>query len=245
MEIARVPAGRGVDWLRQGWELFRASPGLWAAMAAVYIILYLVLSAIPGIGDLALSLIAPALGGGMIFGAAELRHGRPLDVSQLFQAFLDRSRTGPMLLLGVFNLAVVAAMTAIGAATALGVMHGGLAPGAAPQMPTLAPGMIIGILLMLTLAVLVAMALWFAVPLVMLGYATPKEAIRLSFAASSHNIWPLTVYGLCLAVLGLIALIPLGLGLLVFIPLGATSVYASVEEIFARERPTSGNHEPA
>lgn len=244
MEIVRVPAGRGLDWLKQGWALVVARPGLWVAMTVVYFVLYLILSAIPGVGTLALSLIAPALGGGMIFGASELRHGRALDVSHLFQAFRDRSRTGPMLVLGVINLGVALAMTLIGAGTAVGVMHGSLIGGGL-TWPTLSASFIVGILLMLTLAVLVAMALWFAVPLVMLGYAPPQEAIRLSFAASSRNMWPLTVYGLCLAVLGIVALIPLGLGLLLFVPLGATSVYASVDEIFAPQPSASSGYEPA
>jgi len=236
MEIVRVPAGRGLDWLKQG---------LWIAMTVVYSVLYLVLSAIPGVGNLALSLIAPALGGGMIFGARELRQGRTLDVSQLFQAFLDRRRTGPMLVLGVINLGVALAMTLIGGATVLGVMHGSLVAGGGPVLPTLSASMIVGILLMLTLAVLVAMAMWFAVPLVMLGYAPPQQAIRLSFAASSRNMWPLTVYGLCLAGLGILALIPLGLGLLLFVPLGATSAFASVEEIFAPQSASPSDYEPA
>lgn len=245
MEIVQAPASRGVEWLKQGWQLFEASPGPWLAMTVVYIVLYVFLQFLPGIASHAINLFAPALGGGMIFGASELRRGRPLKVSHLFQAFLDHSRTGPMLLLGLFNVAAGTIIGAIGEASVLGTIHGGITSLSTTDLPTIGTGMIVGILACLALAVLWAMALWFAVPLVMLDYATPTAAVRLSFDASSRNMWSLTVYGLCLAVLGVIAVIPLGLGLLVFIPLCTTSVYASVDEIFVRPATSSSRYEPA
>ena len=63
-----VEAGRGSGWWSDGWTLFRAAPGMWIAILAVYVLIVVGLSAIPWLGQIA-SRAARA-------GARRRRHGR-------------------------------------------------------------------------------------------------------------------------------------------------------------------------
>ena len=74
---------------------------------------------------------------------------------------------------------------------------------------------------------------WFAVPLVLFREIEPWEAMKASLAAVLANMLPLLVYGVVTALLGMLALIPLGLGLLLFVPVVLISWLLSFQEIFA------------
>ena len=74
---------------------------------------------------------------------------------------------------------------------------------------------------------------WFAVPLVLFREIEPWEAMKASLAAVLANMLPLLVYGVVTALLGMLALIPLGLGMLVFVPVLLISWLLSYQEIFA------------
>jgi len=226
-----IPAGCGLKWLRQGWRLFAASPGPWMVMTVVYGIVAFVLSAVPLVGSLALALAGPGLSGGFFWGARELQQGRPLEVSHLFQAFIDRERTGPMLSLGLVSLAGTVLMSLVTLGIA-GSAFVGLGGGAAAPGPGGLWAVAFAVMVWVAGSAVLAMALCFAVPLVMFGDARPWDAVRRSFSTTTHHLLPLTVYGLIIAVLGVIAVLPLGLGLLVVVPLGAASLYASLKDLF-------------
>ena len=48
-----VDAGRGIEWLKQGWQLFTKNPGMWIAIAVILLVIFIVLSFIPVVGGLA------------------------------------------------------------------------------------------------------------------------------------------------------------------------------------------------
>jgi uncharacterized membrane protein len=92
---------------------------------------------------------------------------------------------------------------------------------------------LLGVLVLLLLITPVLAMYWFAVPLVLFREIEPWEAMKASLAAVLANMLPLLVYGVVTALLGMLALIPLGLGMLVFVPVLLISWLLSYQEIFA------------
>ena len=94
--------------------------------------------------------------------------------------------------------------------------------------------MLIVALIALVVAVLVAMAYWFAPALVVLNGEQPMAALQKSFAASSRNIGAFLLYGLIYIGLAIVASIPMGSGWLVLGPMVVGSCYAGWRTIFGR-----------
>jgi uncharacterized membrane protein len=91
---------------------------------------------------------------------------------------------------------------------------------------------LIALLIVLTIGFLVGMALFYGVPLVMLGGQNAWPAAQDSVAASWINMLPLLVFGLIYLVLAVVAIIPFGLGLLILGPVTVGAVYASYQDVF-------------
>jgi uncharacterized membrane protein len=227
-----VEAGQGVEWIKQGWQLFVRNPGAWLAIAVILIVIFVVLSMIPLLGQLAANLLAPVFAAGMLLGAQSLERDGELRIEHLFAGF--RQNTGSLIVVGVLYMAgmLVIALVAMGvvggSALTGGMMGGGRGVG------TAAGGLMIGMLVMLALAVPLVMAIWFAPALVVFRNAAPIEALKQSFDACLKNLVPFLVYGVIALVASFVAALPVGLGFLVLIPVLAGSLYASYVDIFGR-----------
>jgi len=224
-EGRRVPAGNGVAWLSQGWELFRAAPGTWIGLSVVYILLMVVLGLIPLVNFL-LSLLAPIFVGGIMLGCKALDDGEELRIGHLFAGFSSHAGglalVGLLYLAGVFGIGLVMALL-IGGSIGLGALSGG-------NLPIF--GVIIGGLVAALLIIPLAMAVWYAPALVVLQQQTAFEAMKASFFIGIRNFLPFLVYGLVFLVLAVIATLPLGLGWLVLIPVLQASIYTSYKDMF-------------
>ena len=240
MAMMRVDAGRGWGWIVEGWRLFAQAPGIWIVILLIYLGISVVLSFIPFVGGLAYMLLSPVLAGGMLYGAAAQARGEPLEIAHLFRGFQDQERMGPLVLLGAISLAGYVLMALV----IFVFMGGGLMIGATIDSATgtvvppeamgglLAGAGLVALLVLLTISLLIAMALFYGVPLVMLGGQNAWPAAQDSIAACSINILPLLVFGLIYLVLGVVAVIPFGLGLLILGPVTVGAVYASYREVF-------------
>ena len=93
--------------------------------------------------------------------------------------------------------------------------------------------LIVGIVAVV-IALLVAMAYWFAPALVVLNGEPPIIALQKSFMASWQNFGAFLLYGVIYIGLAIIATIPLGLGWLVLGPMLVGSCYAGWRTIFGR-----------
>jgi uncharacterized membrane protein len=92
--------------------------------------------------------------------------------------------------------------------------------------------MALAVLIGLALFVPIAMAMWFAAPLVVLNQLGPVEAMKQSFNGCLRNVVPFLVYGVVMLVLAIVASVPVGLGWLVLLPIGAGSLYSSYRAIY-------------
>src|SRR3989304_5063499 len=104
MEARTVGVGRGLSWLACGWGNFTASPGMWIALCVLLIVISAVVSRIPMLGGLELSLFGPALGGGLLYAAREADRGRAIKAALPLRAFQE-GRLGPLVALGAVALA--------------------------------------------------------------------------------------------------------------------------------------------
>lgn len=234
MEIQRVNAGNGWDWFVRGWGLFAKDPALWIILILIYAVIAIVLNAIPLLGGLSFMLISPALAGGLYFAAQTADNGGKLEIGQLFQAFQDKERTRPMLTLGAISLGFgilmgLVVMLSFGSLLGAGaMMHEEYAETAGTGLLV---GGFLGLIIVSLVMLAATMALFYAVPLVMLSHEEPIAAVKLSFSACLSNVLPLLVFGLVYLVLGVLATIPFGLGWIVLFPVSLCAAYSSYKDI--------------
>lgn len=252
---AQYAWGRGWDWVNQGTEMFLAAPGTW--------ILLLILQLITGIGislwptpdgfggviaDVSLELVGVVLNvffdAGLLLGCESMRRGESLRVGTLFAGFRHARAPALLQLAFVQILAwIVLAVLAVGLVAVLLVGQQPLTDvgsdallGAA--LRSLGSAFAI-VLVLLTLGLLLVVALWMAAPLVLFRGLTPSQALVASFNANFRNVRALTIYGLGMAGLAIVAALPLFLGFLVWIPLTTTSRYAAFRDLFPAADPVT------
>lgn len=225
-----LDAARGWAWIAEGFELFKRKAGTWILITIVLGVIFIGLSVIPVVGTLANWALFPVFAGGIMLGCHALAQEGELEFGHLFAGF--RNRAGDLVVIGLVSIAawiivIIPVILAVGAGAFFATARGD--PGA---LAAIGPGILIAWLLALALAVPVYMALWFAPALVVLHGTPPIEALKQSFRGCLRNVVPFLVYGIVLTFLGVIAVIPLGLGLLVLMPVIMASVYVSFRDIY-------------
>lgn len=225
-----LDAGRGWAWITDGWQLFRAQPALWIGITVALVVLFGVLGMIPAVGQLAASIITPAIGAGLLLGLRAQDEGGELTFGHLFEGF-RLPQTGRLLMLGVASLAAVVIMFVAIFAIA-GVGYGFSMMGGKGDVAGMGVGMLLAMLVALAISIPVYMALWFAPSLITFQDYSVMDALKTSFSACLRNVVPFLVYGVMLTLLGIVALIPFGLGLLVLMPVFIASVYTAYRDIF-------------
>lgn len=231
----KVATGRGMEWFAQGWRLFTASPGIWVAMFVIFLVLSLVLAILP-LGSLVSSLCYPVVVAGVMLGCRSLSEGGPLEIAHLFAGF--RKNAGSLLLVGVLYLVgmmLIGFVAGVSAALMIPMMMGGnFKADDLSGVIAMAPFILLIVLVVLALMLPLIMALWFAPALVVFHDVQPMAAMRSSFQGCLRNFMPFLIYGVVGLLLGILALIPLGLGLLILGPVMWGSMYAGYRDIFVR-----------
>lgn len=234
MEAKTVDVSRSVAWFISGWGLFMKNPGAWIVLGIMTLAITVVLSLIPFLGVLALSLISPVLGAGLMYAAREADAGRALDVLYLFQGFRERDKLTPLLSLGGVALVgliigLVIAFLLAGGSMVTMMMSGG--DRHAMNAGALGGFMLAG-LVILVVEVIVAMAVVYAIPLVMFRGVPAGEALRSSLNANLRNLLPLLVFGVIYLFVAVLATLPLMLGWIVLLPVSIATVYLSYKDLY-------------
>ncbi len=225
-----LEAARGWAWIAEGFQLFKRKAGTWILITIVLGVIFIGLGLIPVVGPLASWALYPVFAGGIMLGCDSLAREGELEFGHLFAGF--RSRAGDLVVIGLLSvvawiIVVIPIILAMGTGAFFATMGGD------PEaLAAIGPGVVFAWLLVMGLAVPVYMALWFAPALVVLREMPPIEALKQSFRGSLRNVVPFFLYGVVAMVLGMIAVIPLGLGLLVLMPVIMASVYTAFRDIF-------------
>ena len=227
-----VDAGRGWEWIAEGFALFKKQPGMWILILIVLVACSILISLVPMVGSLANLLLMQVFMGGVMLGCRALDNGESFDVGCVFAGF--RQNTGDLVVLGLLALvgwiiAFIPAILIMGGGAFMSMMGGG---GSLPNIGALGLTFMLALLAALALALPVYMALWFAPSLVVFNNLKPVEAMKASFLACLKNIVPFLLYGVILLALCVLAAIPLGLGFLVLGPVVIASIYTGYRDIF-------------
>jgi len=228
-----VAAGQGWAWITGGFEMFKKQPGMWIALVVVLLVIVIVLNFLNilfFLGSIALMLLMPVFGGGLMLGCQAQQRGSPLEMGHLFAGF--KTQTGNLIVLGALALGgtiivLVPVILIVGVGAFFGAARGDAAGAAA-----MGGSFFIAWLLAMGLSVLLYMAFWFAPALVALRGTAPVDAIKQSFSGCLKNIVPFLIYGIIMMVLSIVATIPLGLGWLVLGPVAIASIYVAYRDIY-------------
>lgn len=228
-----LPADRGADWLGEAYGLFRRKPGVWIGILLIWLVLSMVIGAVPGLGIIG-PFLNPIFSAGILLGCASLARGEALRVEHLFAGFRS-GRVGQLLMMTVWTLllgvvAIVLVLLIVGLP-----MLDAIRQSTPPEELLYAIGpwqALIAGALTLALSLLFVMAVWFAPALILFRGLSALDALKLSVRGCLVNWLPLTVYGLLALAMLVVAMIPLLLGLLVAIPVLMASVYTAYRDIY-------------
>ncbi|MCP2040635.1 hypothetical protein L1281_001218 [Neisseria sp. HSC-16F19] len=227
------PASHVTLWLGNAWAIFKQQPLLWIGAGLFHIIISLVLPYIPLIGSLLQIFAALFLGAGFAYAAAQVEYHDRFDFGDIFAGF--QHNMGNLAILALLSLLfIVVEIIVLGLVLLIVVGGLGIAMGGSSALTEgFGIGVGLGVILLFTLALIPYIALFYLAPaLVLLQNETPLRAIALSWQAFIRNFGGAVLCALLMAVLMLVALIPLGLGLLVAIPLTLILPYVIYRDLF-------------
>ncbi|HUX82650.1 MAG TPA: BPSS1780 family membrane protein [Halothiobacillus sp.] len=263
--MQRLGVSQGASWIAGGWRLMRERMTLVIGVVFLTYVLLFVASMLPFVGNVIVALASPFLIGGVYVILNRIREiqarsaleplarEQPISWDLLFSVFQNpsprKSLVGYALVSVGFQLLMLLIFAAFITMTLSGIDHSVLTDPTATdkqRLELLLPLLIspsAGLLwvIVLVVAVLYSMAVFFVVPLVVLRGARLLPAMRASFSAVSANWLPFLVYGLIWFVLLLTIPFTLGLSLIILGPLMITSVYAAFEAIWPDA--SSGDHD--
>lgn len=231
----KLPAGDGIEWLKQAWSLFKKDFVIWLVLIVAWLITILVLNFIPYIGQLALSLVSPAIIAGFFYMAHQAHQGHKVEFNDVFYGF--KNKLEPLLILGAIQLVFY---IALGLITVLGVTLGGMAmiasaaaDSAASMFVTMAFATA-GTLVLILISIPFSMAMLYAPILVLLHDMTVTQALSRSLKACLSNWLPWLLFCIVTTVLFMLSALTLFIGAIVIAVLCIISVYISYRSVFLK-----------
>lgn len=237
LNVARLAGHAGIEWLKEGWRLFRAWPIPWMGMTAAAFLAIFGLSLLPGLGGMLVEFLSPLLVAGYMFAARAADRGEP--VTFLFLGEGARAHAQPLLIVGAIylgaGLLISQIMQWLGGASLQEMLRVAQNPAALSpeQARALLDGSVYPLLLGMLLYTPLLMATWFAPALIAFAGFSSGNALWWSLWTCFANWRPVLLYSLVMGAIAVFAmLIPFGLGLLVFLPWAMTSTYNAYTRLF-------------
>ena len=246
-EPQKVAVGRALSWLTEGWALMMKEPLVFAAMSVISLVAIFIISLVPLLGSLAVTLLWPAMVAGFFLAFKHAKQQQAVTANDLFEPFKAPASligVGGMYLLASIVLFLVLGLVAflsLGSITA--IMNGQI------DMGRMFVGLIIITLIATPASLALAMAFIFAPVLVHEHQVPVIEAIKRSFIGCLRNILPFIVFFIILMValfvVGIFVAIPL-LGWLIgiavailYLPLFCGALFCAYRDIFVNHHTAS------
>jgi uncharacterized membrane protein len=211
---------------------------------------------VPLIGPLVFALLTPVFMAGLMLGCRDVAGGGRVELAHLLLGFKHHA-TGLVTVGGVYlagQVVVAGVMLYVGGDDLSSVARGAL-QGGTEALPASTDKVAFALLVGAALFAPLAMAVWFAPPLVALDGMPAVAAMKASIRACLTNLLPLLVYGAgltgllvaaLLAVRVALSVLPAGVeflrgltavaGFMLWVTLTLISVYPSYRDIFSREQ---------
>lgn len=258
MQARQVPVQRGWAWLQEGLLLWRRNPALLTFASFGYLLILVVVSSVPLIGQPVASLLMPVFSLGVLNTCRAIDEGRKGGPEMLFSGFKTNVQAlvtiGGIYLVG--SVLVLLFTSLLDGGTLMRLMTG--AQELDPETGAV-PGLSFTLLVATALSAPVVMAYWFAPILAGWWNVPATKAMFFSFYACLQNWRPFLTYGLAIAIFG--ALLPglligtVGIAIpflstllvlllpLILVPVLFASFYANARDVFGTravdERPAS------
>ncbi|MCL4758107.1 MAG: hypothetical protein KJZ96_07140 [Rhodocyclaceae bacterium] len=248
MQARQLPPQRGWAWLAEGVRLWRRNPPLLTFASFSYLLMLLVASSIPLVGQPLAFLLMPMLSLGVLNTCRAIDEGRKSGPDILFSGF--RSNLGALMTIG--GLYLIGNLLALWLSSAL---DGGLLMRLMTSAEPLGRDEITLADLSYSLAIATAlstpivMAYWFAPALAGWFQVPASKALFFSFVACVRNWRPFVAYVLALTLFGallpglligaigaispLLSTLALLMMPLVVIPVMFASFYVNLQDVFA------------
>ncbi len=251
MEVRVVTAGRGWQWIVDGFTLFRKTPAMWITLTTLLVLIWVVSLVLPLLGTLLFNLLSPLFLAGLMTGCRAVENGEALEIRHLFAGFKQQS--APLVTIGgVYLVGTIVVMGIVLLAAGGSMLPTVLSKGAGVDVETLRAAirsLAIALLVGSAFYIPLIMLIWFAPLLVMFEGMAPVAAMKLSFSACFRNTVPFLVYGVAVLGMWIVLSLPAAAGfiggllvlalLLTSIPVLICSIYASYKDVFAPSRSAS------
>ena len=197
MQAQQYPTQRGWAWLKEGFELWKKNPASLIFASFTYLLILLIITAVPLIGQPIASLIMPILSLSVLNTCRAVDEGRKAGPELMLSGFKSQM-VGTLVTIGGFYLlgtiAALALTSLFDGGTLIGIMSGTIALDPDAGLPNLTVPMLIA----MTLSLPVLMAYWFA-PILAGWWRQPAaKALFFSFYACAKNWRPFLAYGFAL-----------------------------------------------
>jgi hypothetical protein len=231
----KFPAGEGIEWLKQAWELFKKDFIIWLVLMVVWLIAIFIISFIPFIGSLAVSLATPAVIAGFFYAAHQAHQGKKVQFEDVFYGF--KNKLEPLLILGAIQLGFYIALALVaffGAALGgVALFASAAADSSASMLVTMALAAV-GTLFLILISIPFSMAMLYAPLLVLFHDMTATQALSRSFKACLSNWLPWLLFSIVVMVLFMLSALTLFVGAIVIAVLCVISVYLSYRAVFLK-----------
>ena len=201
VRYARLPALRGVAWLRDAYRMVSRARLPWLLLLFLYYLVLGLVDFVPLIGQIAAPILKPVFAVGFLAAAWSQERGGTPEPKQLFQGF--RSNLWALIPLGIV---LVVGITLAVLGTALvddGKLLDVLSGKSKFDDALFGDGRVqYAMLFAAALALPVMLALWFAPALVVFQDCSAPAALRASLLAALANWQPIAVYGLLVFLFG-------------------------------------------
>lgn len=225
----KVTVGKGPRWIVEAFYIVRQQPLTWALLALAYLVINLLIGMVPLFGKLISFCLAPVFSAGFILAAIKSEEGSELELTDLFAGFKAGLR--PLINVSILYMIVLVVLGVV--LSLLMDMMGVSVAKSDPGVPPVISGSFALVAFIGGASlVLLSMASWLAPALVILNQAGPWQAICASLKAAISNWGAVLLSGLMLAVLALIAIVPIGLGLLLWFPVLYVTAYTGWKDLF-------------
>ena len=197
MNIKTLPANYAIEIWQESWNLIAGKRLMFFFAAAVMVILLAVASFVPIIGGALQGFLGPFLGSGFILLVHNYKTKNKFEFDTLFEALSNREVFNKILPLAVFLMLWNGMFSIV------------------QVIITSGKGDIMGTLIVIMGSLIISVFTYFGTPLMLFKDHGVFRAMSLSAEALTYNVVVFLVYSIILLMVGVIGLIPLGLGLLI------------------------------
>lgn len=198
MKLQIVPAGQGVQWVKQGMRTFWRQPLALSGLFFMFMAAMSLLSMVPLLGNILALVILPGATLGLMAATKEALTGKfPMPVLLVSAFRAGKQQLQAMLLLGAIYAAGFLLVLGISALADGGKFAQLYLVGGAMSVELLqAPDFQLAVLLSMALYLPLSLLVWHAPALVHWHGVQPVKSLFFSLVACLRNFWAFTLFGL-------------------------------------------------